>query len=76
MFIVCPYCGDYVEINIVRCGKFIHGVNKKTRKPVNPHTSVIDCERFIRKGLIYGCGQPFQLTLEGEQYIASKAPYG
>jgi hypothetical protein len=55
----CPHCEVIITVDKLKCGIFRHGIMKKNGKSINPHTSQIDCEKLIRKNLIYGCGKPF-----------------
>ena len=40
---------------------------EKNNKAINPHTNQIDCEKLIRKNLIYGCGKPFKIIQQSTQ---------
>ena len=57
----CPHCEMIITVDKLKCGIFRHGIMKKNGKSINPHTSQIDCEKLIRKNLIYGCGKPFKI---------------
>jgi hypothetical protein len=35
----------------------------------NPHTSKEECEKLVDKGIVDGCGKPFQLNLKNEPEI-------
>jgi hypothetical protein len=48
-----------VHKNDIRCTIFRHAVYKKNLTFVDPHASKSNCEEWIRKGLVYGCGKPF-----------------
>lgn len=52
---VCPHCNEFVIVQKMRCGLFIHAINKKTGKQLNPHV-----ER-INKNKIIGCGNKFEI---------------
>ena len=60
--IICPNCGDYVIISKTNCGVFCHGVLKKNGKQISPHISKQKSNEYVKKGLIYGCGQHFTLV--------------
>jgi hypothetical protein len=59
LIIKCPHCDDYVIIEKLNCCIFRHGIFKNTLKQIDPHTSKIECEKYISENLIYGCGKPF-----------------
>ena len=60
--LMCPQCGGYIMIKKVNCGIFRHGILKKNGKQINPHASKQQCEQYVKKQLIEGCGKPFRLV--------------
>jgi hypothetical protein len=68
----CPHCNETVQIepNQLNCHTFRHGVFKKTipntliKEGIDiPHHATKNlCDIFKKKGLIYGCGKPVQIT--------------
>lgn len=60
--VVCPNCGDFIEILEINCGIYRHGVFKDTLEPIPPHSRKEECDRYVKEGLIYGCGNPFQVV--------------
>ena len=34
-----------------------------------------ECDRLAREGLIYGCGKPFCIKVEGNRYKIGKCDY-
>lgn len=68
----CPHCEMIITVDKLKCGIFRHGIMKKNGKSINPHTSQIDCEKLLRKNLIYGCGKPFQI-IENTQPDSEKS---
>ena len=61
--VTCPHCHEYIIIEQLNCGIFRHGVVKTTGKPIHPHASKQACNQYLKKGLIYGCGKPFQIVM-------------
>lgn len=59
IIVQCPHCGCDVIIEQLNCKIFRHGVFKDSGKQINPHAPKIDCDMYIEKELIYGCGKPF-----------------
>lgn len=67
----CPHCGLFVLVhrNEVNCKVFIHGVDKFTNQPVNPHMTEDECHRLASGGLIYGCGGQFFFDISNMRLI-------
>jgi len=66
--IECPHCKDSVEIVKLNCRIFRHGVFINTGKQMNPHASKEKCDKYVAEKRIYGCGKPFQIVVEGDEY--------
>ena len=60
----CPHCFQVIIImkNEINCAIFRHGVFKKNGLQMPPHLEKKFCDELFQKGLIYGCGKPFQLV--------------
>ena len=41
----------------------------------DPHMKKEECDRLTREGLIYGCGKPFCIKVEGNGYKIEKCDY-
>ena len=67
--VTCPHCHEHVIIEQINCGIFRHGVLKSTGKPMHPHASKQVCNQYLKKGLIYGCGRPFQITKDSSNSL-------
>lgn len=69
--IYCPHCNDIILINYreINCRIFRHGVFKNTFEQIPPHSSKLDCDKFISDDIIYGCGKPFRLNEQNEPVI-------
>lgn len=61
IIIKCPHCNEHVIIEKLNCCIFRHGIIIKSGKQIDPHLPKEQCERLIRKKLIYGCGKPFKI---------------
>jgi hypothetical protein len=73
--VTCPHCELLVEIESINCAIFRHGVFKKDNKQINPHSSKEDCDRYINNDMIIGCGKPFKLEFEKNEYKAIICDY-
>ena len=68
MIIECPHCKEIIWIEQINCGIFRHGAFIDTGKQIDPHANKSTCEMYIKDKKIYGCGKPYQLIKEGENY--------
>ena len=66
--IICPHCSEYVIIEKLNCGIFRHGVFISSYKQLDPHTSKEKCDYYYNNKKIYGCGKPYQVIKEGDEY--------
>lgn len=59
----CPHCNSMIMVNKndINCRIFRHGEFKLDGKQLPPHSSKDYCDMVVEKGLIYGCGKPFQM---------------
>lgn len=73
--IMCPHCNSDVIIESINCGIFRHGINISNYMQLNPHENEFNILNLINKNLIFGCGKPFQIILENNNYIAVKCGY-
>ena len=64
-FVICPHCQCNVEILQVNCAIFRHGVFKHNNQQIPPHAPKVDCENWVKKDMIHGCGKPFQVKKDG-----------
>ena len=58
----CPQCDMMCEVPMseIRCTIFRHGNFKKDMAFVPPHAPKSQCDLWIKKDLIWGCGKPFK----------------
>jgi len=75
IIVSCPHCQLFVEIEEINCAIFRHAVLKKTNKQINPHSSKEDCDRYIANNMIIGCGKPFKIINENNEYKAIECDY-
>ena len=76
MFIVtCPHCHDLVIIEQVNCAIFRHGVIISSWQQINPHESKIICDDLFNNNLIFGCGKPFKIIKNDDDYVAEVCDY-
>ena len=62
----CHHCNSLCQVHKsdIRCTIFRHAVNKHDCSFVNPHASKEECDEWVEKGLVYGCGKPFMLMVK------------
>jgi hypothetical protein len=71
--IECPHCKQICEIIalnccIFRCGVYKHNNNQgQAFEQIPPHLPKSQCDELVQKGLIYGCGKPFRIIVQGEK---------
>lgn len=71
----CPHCGEYVIIEQVNCAIFRHGIIKTTMAQINPHLRKAQCDKLKDLDLIYGCGKPFMVINENNEWEAIECDY-
>jgi len=71
----CPHCKEYIIIEKLNCGIFRHGIFKNNSIQINPHAPKDECDYYIDKQLIYGCGKPFKIILIGENFSIEICDY-
>ncbi len=77
LIIQCPHCANPVIITKLSCGIFRHGTFKKAKgKQINPHATQSQCEMYLKKNLIFGCGKPFRVVkTETGEYVGETCGY-
>jgi hypothetical protein len=75
IIITCPHCELLIMILELNCQIFRHGVFISNDEQIDPHTSKTVCDDLVEKKLIYGCGKPFRIDKNGDEYIASICEY-
>jgi hypothetical protein len=66
--LICPHCKEFVIIEKLNCGIFRHGILISNGQQINPHETKELCDYLFYKKLIYGCGKPFQIIKNGENF--------
>lgn len=75
ILVTCPHCLLLVEIEKINCAIFRHGIFKIDNNQINPHASKADCDNYIINNLIIGCGKPFKIYYENNEYKAVECEY-
>jgi hypothetical protein len=77
IIILCPHCELNILVmeNEIACAIFRHGVYKQNFTQINPHERKEICEKLVNENLIHGCGKPFKLVKENDQYKAEICDY-
>ena len=73
--IKCPHCSDYIIIQKMNCGIFRHGVFISNGKQIGSHANKQMCDNYIKQKKIYGCGKPYQIIKEGDEYKVNICEY-
>lgn len=73
----CPHCNEYIIVykNELNCRIFRHAVYIDTCENINPHMPENECMKLVAENKIYGCAKPFQITQQGNSYIARICGY-
>ena len=75
IIVLCPNCQEFVLIEKLNCSIFRHGILIKSGKQINPHATKELCDYYKKKNKIYGCGKPYQIIKQDNQFIAIKCDY-
>jgi DNA-directed RNA polymerase subunit RPC12/RpoP len=75
MEIECPHCQQKIWIEELNCGIFRCGVLKENGEQIPPHASKEECDNYINNNLIIGCGKPFMVSQNNNEYIAIVCDY-
>lgn len=75
--VLCPHCENSIQIykNEINCAIFRHGVFINNGQQINPHCSKDKCEKYVNQNLIYGCGKPFKIINDNNNYKAIICDY-
>lgn len=66
--VICPHCNNNVLIEQLNCKIFRHGVLKSNNTQINPHANKEECDYYIKNDLIYGCGKPFIIIENNNEF--------
>jgi hypothetical protein len=77
IIVVCPHCDQRILIykNEINCSIFRHAIQKSNGQQINPHATKIECDFLLERDLIYGCGRPFRITYNNDNYVAEICDY-
>ncbi len=75
IIVICPHCNIPVIIEKLNCRIFRHGIIIQTGKQINPHASKKECDEYVSQQLIYGCGKPFKILKQNDEYKAFICDY-
>ena len=71
----CPHCNEYIIMEKLNCAIFRHGIFIQSGNQINPHASKMDCDRYSREKVIYGCGKPFRVIKINDKFITEICEY-
>ena len=81
---LCPHCKLLIEVekNQINCSIFRHGyyfniVNEKIilGNQLEPHASKEKCDFLIAENKIIGCGKPFRMKKNNDEYYVEICDY-
>ena len=75
IIVKCPHCEHYMEIEQLNCKIFRHGILRSNGKQIGPHSPKELCDYYIKNNKIYGCGKPFRIEKNGDEYITLICDY-
>ena len=75
IIIICPHCFDPIIIDELNCCIFRHGTLIESGKQIDPHSSIELCNYYINEKKIYGCGKPFRIVVENNEYKVEICDY-
>lgn len=77
IIVQCPHCKEFIFIDIkeLNCHIFRHGVYKDSMKQIDPHLDKKKCDYLFDNNLIYGCGKPFKIIIQNNDYFAEECDY-
>jgi hypothetical protein len=70
IIVLCPHCELNILVmeNEIACAIFRHGTYKQNFNQINPHEKKEICEKLVEEDLIHGCGKPFRLIKDNNEY--------
>ena len=69
IIVKCPHCEQYMEIEQLNCKIFRHGTLRSNGKQIDPHSPKDLCDYYVKNEKIFGCGKPFRIEKNGDEYI-------
>jgi len=75
LIVKCPNCNEIIIIEQLNCCIFRHAIMKNTGIQIDPHSSKEVCDKLLNDKLIFGCGNPFKIIINGEKITVEKCGY-
>ena len=77
IIVTCPHCKLLIQtlVKEFNCKIFRHGIFKIDYTQIDPHLPKKECDKLKEKGLIYGCGKPYELVKKENDWIAVACEY-
>jgi hypothetical protein len=77
LLFICPHCQGEIEVqrSETNCQIFRHGQYRINGQQVNPHLPKAECDQLSEQELIWGCGKPFQISIEDDQWSVHTCDY-
>ena len=71
----CPHCQGLIIVIKLNCHIFRHGIYKNNGQQINPHAPKNVCDELVKNDLIFGCGKPFLIKKEKDEYVSIICDY-
>ena len=71
----CPHCLMCIIIEELNCCIFRHGTLIESGKQIDPHSSMELCNYYVEQKKIYGCGKPFRIVIQNNEYVPVPCDY-
>jgi len=73
----CPHCKLQIQVlkKDFNCRIFRCGIYKNNFKQIDPHMKKDDCEKLYNENRIYGCGKPFKIIENNNNFCVTKCDY-
>jgi hypothetical protein len=77
IIVTCPHCLCNIQIyeKEINCKIFRHGVYKDSYNQLLPHETKKECDKLFNEQKIIGCGKPFKLINQKNNWIAEICDY-
>ena len=70
--VTCPNCNEFVLIEKLNCKIFRHCVFKLSGIQIQTHATKEQCELYMAKKIIYGCGKPFKIVKDASDNFVTE----
>jgi hypothetical protein len=75
IIVFCPHCKEPILIEKLNCCIFRHGTMRSNGQQINPHAIKELCDYYVEKNMINGCGKPFQIIKNNNEFVAIICDY-